>query len=98
MNEKDDQNLFRVASIIALRKTEFVDRAWGGLRPRIPIGIDENRVRNALERIVATMDNGLFLSQEEKRTKTINPKLDVASLQLNRELLEREFHRLTTLQ
>jgi len=80
-----DQKDFETVSIIASRKTEFYVKAREKLLASLPSFIDKKEVRLRLRRAISELDNTLFISEEEKASKTINPALLVSQLRLNNE-------------
>jgi len=56
----------------------------------LPSFIDKKEARLQLRRAISELDNTLFISEEEKASKTINPALLVSQLKLNnQEILDR---------
>lgn len=87
-----EEKLFQITSIIALRKTEFFNRMWAKLKPKVPPEI-EHKVRQELLQVISNMPNTTFLSDGEKSTKTIDPKLDIAQLRLDERSVSKEFYK-----
>jgi len=78
-----DQNDFEIVSIIASRKAEFYVKIGEKLLASLPFFIDKKEARLRLRRATSELDNSLFISEEEKASKTINPALLVSQLKLN---------------
>jgi hypothetical protein len=96
MNQKE----FEIVTIIASRKTEFYLKAskklLGLLRARAPL-VDKNQARLRLRRAISQLDDLLFISDEEKASKTIDPTLSVSQLKLNNEeIVDRVVRSMTT--
>jgi len=85
-----DQKDFEIVSIVASRKAEFYVKARQKLLPSLPSFIDKKETRLGLRRAISELDNTLFISEEEKASKTINPALTISQLKLNnQEILDR---------
>jgi hypothetical protein len=80
-----DQKEFEIVSIIASRKTEFYVKTREKLLASLPLFIDKKETRLRLRRAISELDNSLFISEEEKESKTINPELSISQLKLDNE-------------
>jgi hypothetical protein len=80
-----DQKEFEIVSIIASRKAEFYAKTREKLLALLPPFIDEKEARLRLRRAISELDNSLFISEEEKESKTINSELSISQLKLNNE-------------
>jgi hypothetical protein len=79
MQQKD----FEIVSIIASRKTEFYINNRNELLASLPFAVDKTKAELRLRRAIADLDNVLFVSQEEKASKTIRAELSVTQLNLD---------------
>jgi hypothetical protein len=80
-----DQKEFDIAAIIASRKTEFYYNARNKILASLPPFVDKKDARSRLRRAISELDNTLFISEEEKASKTINPALSISQLSLRKE-------------
>jgi hypothetical protein len=91
-----DQKEFEVVSIIASRKTEFYVKTREKLLVSLPAFVDRKEARLRLRRAISGLDNSLFIAEEEKESKTINPKLSISQLKLdNEEIIKRVIEAMT---
>jgi hypothetical protein len=79
------QKEFEIVSIVASRKVEFYIQTRKKLLASLPSFIDKKEARLRLRRAISELDNSLFISKEEKASKTINPGLSISQLKLNNE-------------
>lgn len=77
------KKFFEHSGIIALRKTEFFEKVWSQFSMQIPEHINKNEVKNLLLDIISNLDNKFFISDLEKKNKTIDPKLPLEKLKLD---------------
>jgi hypothetical protein len=87
------QEEFQIVTIIASRKTQFYLQANKKLHDLLtPYAhlIDRKQAELRLCQAISELDDLLFISDKEKATKTINPKLSVSELKLNsKEIIDR---------
>jgi len=92
-----DQKEFDIVSIIASRKAEFYVKTREKLLALLPPFVDKKEARLRLRRAISQLDNALFISEEEKESKTINPELSISQLKLNnKEIIDRVVEAMTT--
>jgi len=84
---------FELITIIAARKAELYKSAKQELLSTLPRYVDRNEAKLRLRRAIASLDNMLFVSDEEKATKTITPGVSVADLKLDESAIVREVAR-----
>ncbi len=80
-----NQTEFEIVSIIAKRKTEFYLKTKQKLLETLPALIDRKEAIRRVRHAISKIDNSLFISQDEKATKIINPELSVDQLKLDQE-------------
>lgn len=78
-----NQEELEVISIISMRKTEYYYNVMRHLRQQEPSAINATVISSTLKEI-SKLDNSLFLSDEEKRTRTVNPGLAISELNLDK--------------
>ncbi len=94
--EQKLEKFTEVMTIIALRKTEFFNKTWILLEEKIPDDFAEHQdeeLKDAILRIISAMDNTLFLSPEELKSKRVNSTSSIEDLKINKEKLQEEFYR-----
>ncbi len=79
MQQKD----FEVISVISTRQAEFYTNARDKLLSLLPINVDKREIRLLLRRVIAELDNALFISEEEKASGIIKAGLPVSQLNLD---------------
>jgi hypothetical protein len=85
-----DQKDFEIVSIVASRKVEFYVKARQKLLASLPSFVDKKEARLRLRQAISELDNTLFISEEEKASKTINAALSISQLKLkNQGILDR---------
>jgi hypothetical protein len=80
-----DQNEFDIISIVATRKTEFYENAKRRLIASLPVSIDRDQAKSRLRRAISQLDNSLFISEDERNARIIDPALPVSELKLDKE-------------
>jgi two-component sensor histidine kinase len=98
INEKE----FDIVAIIASRKTEFylkaTKRLLSLLLAHAPL-VNKNQADLRLRQIISQLDDLLFISDEEKASKTIDPTSSISRLKLNdREIIDRIVRSMTTVE
>jgi hypothetical protein len=78
-----EQKQFDIISIIASRKAEFYINVRNKLLETLPSNVDKKKARTQLRRVIADLDNRLFISEEEKASNMIKPGLSIAQLKLD---------------
>jgi hypothetical protein len=81
------KKFFDISSVIALRKTAYFEKVWYEFSRKIPSNVNVEELRNEIKEIIANLDNKLFISDEEQKTKTIDPNLPLEKLNLNENLI-----------
>ncbi len=85
-----EQNQFDIISIIASRKAEFYINIGRKLLSSLPSNVDRETVKVRLRKVIADLDNRLFISEEEKASSIIKAGLSIAQLKLDTQaILER---------
>lgn len=78
-----EQKQFDIISIIASRKAELYINVRNKLLETLPSNVDKKKARTRLRRVIAELDNRLFISEEEKASNIIKPGLSIAQLRLD---------------
>lgn len=92
-----DQKEFDIVSIVSSRKAEFYMKTRDKLLASLPPSVDKKETRLRLRRAISRLDNALFISEDEKESKTINPELSILQLKLNnKEIIDRIVEAMTT--
>jgi len=76
-----------VASIVALRKTEYFNKVWHKLENQIQSNVDKEEVKKAVIKIIADLDDNLFIGKDERQKNFINSKLTLDKLKLDDKLI-----------
>ena len=89
MNQKD----FEIISIIASRKTQFYlmtkKKLFSSIGTRYS-QMEKTLAAQRLRRVISELDDLLFIGENEKASKTIDPSLSLSQLNLkNEEIVER---------
>ncbi len=77
------QKEFEIISIIASRKAEFYINTRNRLLVTLPSNVDRTEAALRLRRVIAELDNALFISEEEKASNIIKAGLTVAQLKVD---------------
>lgn len=81
MERKD----FEAIAVIAKRKAEFYASTRKKLIDSLPESIDKGEVETRLSRAISELDNGLFISDEERVSRTLHPELSIKQLTLKKQ-------------
>ena len=79
-----DAKGFEVIAVIAARKAEFYENAKRQLLKSLPTYVDRDKARRRLRKVIASLDNELFVSADEKATRVVRPERSVRDLTLDR--------------
>lgn len=88
------EKAFGIISIIAARKTKLYEKIRDKVLEELPPEVDEQGVRECIEKAIAALDNNLLIGASEKATGTINPYTPIEELRLNVEDITRQVLRL----
>ena len=88
-----DQNEFDIISIVSTRKTEFYMNARTMLLTTLPVSIDRDQTRSQLRRVISQLDNSLFISEDERMTRTLDPGRSISKLTLDTDEIQAQIVR-----
>jgi len=88
---------FEVIAVIASRKTELYLRVKDKLLELLPKSVNQEEGLRRLRHAISSLDNLLFVGDQERESQTIMPGLPILQLKLNQqEITRRIIDALTT--
>lgn len=96
LKESQAENFADAMIIIAARKTDYFNILWKKMLKELPADInthEREKFKEIFEGIVSHMKNELFLGEEEKKKKKINPSLRLNELKIDERQIKEEFDR-----
>jgi hypothetical protein len=87
-------NIYDVLNVVALRKTEFFNKIWQLLQPKIKNLSDKekNNIKDAFVKVISNMSNDLFISKDERTNKVLHKDWPIHKLKLNEKEILKEFN------
>ena len=93
VTERDDQLILLNLEILAARKADFLRNLLSSVDSDLKSGLstyERHRLHDALARIVAALDSGLFVSEGETKARQIDPSLTLGELELDSDKIWQE--------
>lgn len=82
-------NFYDASKIISMRKSEFLSRFWYHYS-KIIAQRNRQKIYTKMVMTISNLDNQLFLSSEEKKTKIIRPNQKISDLYLDSDMISRK--------